>query len=154
MENLTFGQKVAKTSKKVFKILLITALVVGTVVFSFMYWGVYDEGVRAGTVLRISKKGIVFKTYEGQLNLETFGALKGANPIMESFDFSVEGDEEQVLKDLEAVALSGERVNLHYIKRYTTFPWRGDTKYFITKQGKKAFNDHLAALEKIIRSQK
>lgn len=98
-----------------------------------MYWGVYDEGVRAGNVLRISKKGMLFKTYEGQLNLQTFGALKGANPIMESFDFSVEGDNEQVIKDLEAVALSGERVNLHYVKRYSTFPWRGDTKYFITK---------------------
>jgi hypothetical protein len=76
---------------------------------------------------------MLFKTYEGQLNLQTFGALKGANPIMEAFDFSVEGDEEQVLKDLEAVALSGERVNLHYIKRYSIFPWRGDTKYFVTK---------------------
>ena len=133
MENLTFGQKVAKTTKKVFRILLITALVVGMVVFSFMYWGVYDEGVRAGTVLRISKKGMLFKTHEGQLNLETFGALKGANPIMEAFDFSVEGDEAEVLKELEAVALSGERVNLHYVKRYATFPWRGDTKYFIVK---------------------
>ena len=29
-----------------------------------------------------------------------------------------------------------------------------NTKYFMTKQGKKAFNDHLAALGKIIRSQK
>ena len=133
MENLTFGQKVAKTTKKVFRILLILALVVGMVVFSFMYWGIYDEGVRAGTVLRISKKGMLFKTHEGQLNLETFGALKGANPIMEAFDFSVEGSETEVLKELEAVALSGERVNLHYVKRYATFPWRGDTKYFIIK---------------------
>ena len=98
-----------------------------------MYWGVYDEGVRAGNVLRISKKGMMFKTYEGQLNLQTFGALKGANPIMESFDFSVEPNNEQVIKDLEAVALTGERVNLHYVKRYATFPWRGDTKYFITR---------------------
>jgi hypothetical protein len=37
-----------------------------------------------------------------------------------------------VIRELEAVALSGERVNLHYIKRYNVFPWRGDTKYFIT----------------------
>jgi hypothetical protein len=133
MENQTFGQKVAKTTKRVFRILLLTALVVGMVVFSFMYWGTYDEGVRAGTVLRISKKGMLFKTHEGQLNLQTFGALKGVNPIMEAFDFSVEGDEDVVLKELEAVALSGERVNLHYVKRYATFPWRGDTKYFITK---------------------
>jgi hypothetical protein len=133
MENLTFGQKVAKTTKKVFRILLITVLVVGMAVFSFMYWGVYDEGVRAGTVLRISKKGMMFKTHEGQLNLQTFGALKGADPIMEAFDFSVEGAEDETLEQLMAVALSGERVNLHYVKRYATFPWRGDTKYFIVK---------------------
>jgi hypothetical protein len=133
MEDLTFGQKVKRTTKKVVKALLITAVIVGLIVFSFMYWGVYDEGVRAGNVLRISKKGILFKTYEGQLNLQTFGALRGANPIMEAFDFSVESDETQILKDLESVALSGERVNLHYVKRYATFPWRGDTKYFITK---------------------
>lgn len=29
-----------------------------------------------------------------------------------------------------------------------------NTKYFMTKEGKKAFNDHLKALEKLIKSQK
>lgn len=29
-----------------------------------------------------------------------------------------------------------------------------NTKYFITKEGKKAFDDHLKALEKLIKSQK
>ena len=29
-----------------------------------------------------------------------------------------------------------------------------NTKYFLTKEGKKAFNDHLKALEKLIGSQK
>jgi hypothetical protein len=89
--------------------------------------------VRAGTVLRISKKGMIFKTYEGQLNVETFGAIKGAHPIMEAFDFSVSNEDAQVIKDLESVALSGERVNLHYVSRYVAFPWRGDTKYFIVR---------------------
>src|SRR5688500_150559 len=109
MEYQSFGQRVKKTTGKVIKWTLLTALIVGIIIFSVMYWGVYDEGVRVGNLLRISKKGMLFKTYEEQLNLQTFGALKGANPIMESFDFSVEGDDEQVLKDLEAVALSGER---------------------------------------------
>jgi hypothetical protein len=131
--NPTFGSRVKKTARKTLRIIIISVLVVGSLLFAFYYWGVYDEGVRAGTVLRVSKKGIVFKTFEGQLNLDTFGALRGANPIMEAFDFSVEGSEKDVLKDLEEVALTGERVNLHYVKRYLTFPWRGDTKYFIVK---------------------
>jgi hypothetical protein len=133
MNQESLGSRVKRTTMKVIKVMIISIIIVGSGLFAFYYWGIYDEGVRAGNVLRISKKGMLFKTHEGQLNLQTFGALKGANPIMESFDFSVESSNEDVLKELQEVALSGERVNLHYVKRYTTFPWRGDTKYFITK---------------------
>jgi hypothetical protein len=133
MQYQTFGEKIAQTTRSVIKISLIAAVILAISFLCLAYWGVYDEGVRAGTVLRISKKGMIFKTYEGQLNVQTFGAFKGANPIMEAFDFSVSPTDEQVIKDLQTVALSGERVNLHYVSRYVTFPWRGDTKYFITK---------------------
>ena len=110
-------------------LILILILVVG--IFTFLYFGIYDEGVRAGNVVRVSKKGIIFKTYEGQLNLQSFGALKGTSPFAETFDFSVANNKPEVIRELEAVALTGERVNLHYIKRYNVFPWRGETKYFI-----------------------
>lgn len=119
--------------KKIFGIIIVLVVVIIISTFSFYYWGVYDKGIRAGVVLRVSQKGMLFKTYEGQLNVDAFGALKGVHPMMESFDFSVESDKQDVIKELEAVALTGERVNLHYIKRYKAFPWRGDTPYFITK---------------------
>jgi len=133
MENESFGQRFAKTTKKIVKRILIFIIIVGLALLAFLYWGVYESGIMAGKVLRVTQKGVVFKTYEGKLNLETFGALKGASPIAESFDFSVESDQKEVIKELEQVALSGERVNLHFIKRYATFAWRGDTKYFIEK---------------------
>ncbi|HEV8515887.1 MAG TPA: hypothetical protein VGQ59_21545 [Cyclobacteriaceae bacterium] len=133
MENESFGQRVAKTTRKIVKRILIFIIVVGLALLAFLYWGVYETGIMAGKVLRVTQKGVIFKTYEGKLNLETFGALKGASPIAESFDFSVESDQKEVIKELEQVALSGERVNLHFIKRYATFAWRGDTKYFIEK---------------------
>ena len=133
MENENFGQRFAKATKKIVKRILVFIIILGLAVLAFLYWGVYESGVMAGKVLRVTQKGVVFKTYEGKLNLETFGALKGASPIAESFDFSVESGQKEVIKELEQVALSGERVNLHFIKRYTTFPWRGDTKYFIEK---------------------
>lgn len=119
--------------KRLFKRLLIIVILLALAALAFGTFGVYDEGVRAGMVLRLSKKGILFKTYEGQLNLQTFGALKGTSPIAESFDFSVESDETVVIQQLEQAALSGERVNLHYIKRYWALPWRGETKYFVTR---------------------
>ena len=112
---------------------LLPALIVVVGGFCFLYWGTYEDGVMAGKVLRISEKESMFKTFEGKINLETFGALKGTSPIAESFDFSVEKSEQDLIKELETVALSGERVNLYFVKRYVTFPWRGDTKYFATR---------------------
>jgi hypothetical protein len=102
-------------------------------VFSFYYWGTYSEGIRSGMVVKISKKGWLFKTYEGQLNLQTFGANKSPNMVSESFEFSVESDKADVIKVLEEASLSGERVSLKYTEHLAKFFWRGDTKYFVTE---------------------
>jgi hypothetical protein len=118
---------------KILKRILIFGVVLSIVVLAFLYWGVFERGVMAGKVLRISEKGFVFKTYEGKLSLESFGALKGVSPVAETFDFSVESSETEVIEQLNEVALSGERVNLHFKKRFMAFPWRGETKYFVTQ---------------------
>jgi hypothetical protein len=131
MENEGLVSRAAKTIMKILKRFIFILIIIGLIVFAFSYWGVYERGVMAGKVLRITQKGVIFKTYEGKLNLETFGALKGTSPIAESFDFSVESDQTEVIKELEQVALSGERVNLKFVRRFTAFPWRGDTKYFV-----------------------
>jgi hypothetical protein len=115
------------------KRLLLVMLVAGLVIFAVLYWGVYERGVMAGRVLRVTQKGVLFKTYEGKLSLESFGALKNVSPISETFDFSVEKGETAVISDLQEVALTGERVNLHFKKRYLKFPWRGETRYFVTR---------------------
>ncbi len=133
MQTENFGAKVKRKTKKILKILAITLLLVAIASFSFVYWATYEDGVMAGKVLRVSQKGMVFKTYEGKINLETFGALKGTSPIAESFDFSVYKSETDLIKQLQEVSLSGERVNLYFVKHYMTFPWRGDTKYFVTR---------------------
>lgn len=133
METNSFGERVKRTSKKILRIIITAILIVGIAAISFMYWATYESGVMAGKILRISEKGVVFKTFEGKINLETFGALRGVSPIAESFDFSVEKSENDLIKELEDVALSGERVNLYFVKRYIAFPWRGDTKYFATR---------------------
>lgn len=96
----------------------------------FVSYVPYSEGVRAGTVIKVSKRGVIFKTYEGQLDLETFGAAKDKqNLFNQAFMFSVRDAE--VVKQLEAVSLSGERVNLRYQEKYIPLPFFGETKYFV-----------------------
>jgi hypothetical protein len=133
MENEPFSHRLKTGTIKFVKRLLIFGLLILLAISAFLYFATYESGVMAGRVLRISEKGMIFKTYEGKLSLESFGALKGTSPIAETFDFSVEPSEKEVIKQLEEVALKGERVNLHFKKRYMKFPWRGETKYFIER---------------------
>lgn len=84
-------------------------------------------------VLKVSNKGAIFKTYEGQLDLLSFGAVKSDNQLSQTFEFSIEKDNTKLIEQLEEVALSGERVRLRYDEKYVVLPWRGDTKYFVTE---------------------
>ncbi len=133
MEQENFFKKAGRTTMKLVKRLLLIVLILGLAVLSFAYWGTYEKGVMAGKVLRVTEKGVIFKTYEGKISLDSYGALKGVSPIAETFDFSVESDQTELIQKLSDVALSGERVNLTFVKRYMRFPWRGDTKYFVTQ---------------------
>lgn len=110
----------------------VALLIIGFVgLYSFYYFAVYEEGVMAGRVLSITQRGMIFKTYEGKLSVESFGSLKGVSPIAETRDFSVESDQKTVITDLENAAAEGSRVNLRFIRRYRAFPWRGETNYFV-----------------------
>jgi len=112
---------------------LLIVILLGIVIIAYLYYGTYETGVWAGKVLGVSEKGIMFKTHEGKLSLESFGALRGVSPVAETRDFSVESSQEEVLAQLQEVSLSGERVNLHFKRRYLRVPWRGDTKYFVER---------------------
>ena len=131
MENERFGQRLKRKTTRVIKLILLIGLVVSIGLFSILYWGTYSEGLRSGMVVKISKKGTLFKTYEGQLNNQTFGASKSANIVSETFEFSVDPDKVDVIKALEEASLSGERVSLKYKERFVKFFWRGETIYFI-----------------------
>ena len=90
--------------------------------FAFLYNATYSEGVRSGELIKFSKKGVLFKTYEGELSQGISGA--------QIFKFSVMDSEDQVIADLKE--REGNYVKLTYVERYKSFPWWGDTKYFIT----------------------
>ena len=112
--------------------LLIVLVLTGYVLF--VYYAEFSTGVRSGIVVKISQRGVLFKTSEGQLNLQSFGAVKKeGNQLSEVFEFSVVGSEENIYQILQDVSLTGERVSLHYVERYAKLPWRGDTKFFVEK---------------------
>lgn len=133
MQNSTSAPRaIGSTVKRAFVRVLLASSVVFVLVMLFLYYGSYSKGVRSGVVIKLSERGMMFKTWEGQINLQSFGAVDAkGNGMNEVFSFSVISGNDSLLKELEAVSLSGERVNLHYVERYARLPWRGETVYFV-----------------------
>ncbi len=120
--------------KKILIIIGVSLLLILIAVASFFYFGSYSTGIRAGVVVKLSERGFIFKTYEGQMNIGTFGAFKNNdNQLSTVFEFSVPRDRKDVIQALQEVSLTGERVNLHYEEKYFRYLWLGDSKYLITK---------------------
>jgi hypothetical protein len=103
----------------VYFILLTTLSIVGYTLFIYNF--TLSDGVRSGILSKFSHKGVIFKTWEGELN-EGFGATR-------FFPFSVQDNEEKVIADLKKY--QGQYVKLEYKERMKTLPWWGDTNYFI-----------------------
>ncbi len=109
-------------------------IVLLAVVFGALYYltfGYYSEGKRGGFITRLSNKGYLFKTYEGELKMG--GLYEGDGSLNASeWTFSVSGKNKDAITKLEEAIASGHRVSLTYEEKFFTLPWNGDTKFFVT----------------------
>ena len=116
--------------KKFFLPLIGIILVFLVIFFVARYSYTYSEGNRAGRLIKFSKQGFMFKTYEGEMNLG--GVTNAANNSMMMnymWDFSVV--DEAVADSL--LRLEGRDISVHYKEKMGKLPWRGDTKYIVDK---------------------
>lgn len=101
---------------------VIVVVVLTALFFTVAYYATYSEGDRTGELIKFSRKGYVFKTWEGEISQGIAGA--------QIFKFSVLDNDDEVIESLKKY--QGQYVKVTYIERYTTFPWWGDTHYYIT----------------------
>jgi len=116
--------------KNVFrKFILLTLLifVVGFILFVFVAGLTYSEGTRSGVLTKVSERGFIFKTYEGEINIG--GLNDGDGTIMPVTIFKFSTTDPRVYYQLEA--LQGKKVVVHYKQVIKNFFWQGDTDYFI-----------------------
>lgn len=109
--------------KKVVGIVVLVALLILAAYYAFVYFVPYSEGVRTGELIKISRKGVIAKTWEGEISQGISGA--------QIFAFSVLDKDQEVIEKLQEY--QGEYVRLTYVERYATFFWLGDTRYFIVE---------------------
>ena len=110
----------------------LTYVLIGLILFAggFFYWRyfwVFGEGVKAGELNYVVKKGYVFKTYEGKLIQAGFAGGTPGSVQSNEFRFSVTS--ESVAQKL--MVNSGMVFELHYKEYMGTLPWRGTSVFIV-----------------------
>ena len=95
----------------------------------------YSDGSRSGVIQKLSKKGVIWKTWEGELNLgynDSRIDSDGRQTIVPAvFEFSCSSDD--TAKSLTDAEQAGRRVTIGY-KQYLLRGWdKGSTSYDVTK---------------------
>jgi hypothetical protein len=121
---LDFAKKIARRSLRI--VALIIILILGIFIF-WKYFYTYSEGYRAGLLQKFTRKGNVFKTYEGELILSSVTSTTNVALASEKFFFSVLDDSLANVLD----TLQGQFVIIHYKQKNGKVIWRGDTPYFV-----------------------
>lgn len=114
------------------KTIVIAGIIVVLILAVFMWWRyyfVFGEGVKAGTLNYVVKKGYVFKTWEGRLIQEGFKTPAPGAMQSNEFEFSVSND--SIAAVLERSG--GRFVELRYKEYLHPLPWRGMSTYVVSE---------------------
>ena len=117
--------------KRIRKYIYLALTLFIVIVGIYVYWSfffTFSDGYRAGLLQKFSRKGTVFKTYEGEMILSSVQSNKNVALASEKFIFSV--DDKDVAVQLEK--LQGKNVVVHYTEKNHTLPWRGETVFMVS----------------------
>jgi len=117
--------------KKLRKYLYIVLTFFILIVVAYVYWSfffTFSDGYRAGLLQKFSRKGNIFKTYEGEMILSSVQSNKNVALASEKFVFSVADHDVAIQME----KLQGKNVVVHYTEKNNTLPWRGETTFIVS----------------------
>ena len=115
--------------KKVIKIGIPILIIILAAVFWWRYYFVFGEGVKAGNLNFVVRKGYIFKTWEGRLIQQGFKTPTPNQMQSNEFEFSIA--EDSLAHILERY--SGRFVELRYKEYLNAIPWRGNSNFVVTE---------------------
>lgn len=115
--------------KKFLKIVIPVLILILAIVFWWRYYFVFGEGVKAGDLNFVVKKGYLFKTWEGRIIQQGFKTPTPNAMQSNEFEFSILDD--SIAQILERY--SGKFVELRYKEYLNAIPWRGNSNYIVTE---------------------
>lgn len=88
----------------------------------------YSDGIRTGKIIKLSQKGIIFKSYEGTLALGGTIQSGDGGYIANQWNFSV--SDPAIVKQLEEISSKNVVVTLQY-NQYLIKPIKYETDYIV-----------------------
>jgi hypothetical protein len=129
-QNTATPTRTGVIKKKIKKYFYYSVAVLILLVGFWIYWSYYfnySDGYRAGLLQKFSRKGNIFKTYEGEMVLSSVQSNKNVALASEKFFFSV--TEKNLALELDT--LQGKTIIVHYKEKKNTLPWRGESTYIV-----------------------
>ncbi|SMD06104.1 hypothetical protein [Pedobacter africanus] len=114
-------------SKKTLFIVLGTVIILLSGFIFYRYYFVFGEGVKAGELNYVVKKGYVFKTYEGKLIQSGIRSKQTGTLQSNEFEFSVA---DKAIAE-KMMLNSGKFFELHYKEYISSLPWRGYSPFVV-----------------------
>jgi hypothetical protein len=112
------------------RILVIVLIILVAALAFFTWWNyyfTYSDGYRFGLLQKFSRRGSLFKTYEGEMILSSVKSNNNVPIASEKFYFSV--TDKAVAQQLDN--LQGHAVTVHYKQKNSAVFWRGDSEYIV-----------------------
>jgi len=117
-----------KSKKPLFITLAILIVILSGFIY-YRYYFVFGDGVKAGELNYVVRKGYVFKTYEGKLIQSGIRSKQTGNIQSNEFEFSVE---DKAIAE-KMMMNSGKTFELHYKEYVSTLPWRGYSPFVVDR---------------------
>ncbi|MCH5318264.1 MAG: hypothetical protein J1E38_00975 [Paramuribaculum sp.] len=120
------GKSRRHRSRFMTKIVIVCVIAIGVYIY-FHYFNPYIADARiSGYITTVEKRGLLFKTYEGEMISET--------PVADSHDvyrrdFTFSITDEKLARQLQSLEGTGKKVTIVYEKYNGALPWRGSTPY-------------------------
>ena len=108
--------------KKAIFLFVLFLMLFGAGYIYWFYYNSFSDGSREGLLIKCSRKGNIFKTFEGQIVQPGLRSGQGGSINTNDFYFSV--IDATLADSLDKI--SNKTVKVHYIQYRKSLPWRGE----------------------------
>ena len=93
----------------------------------------YSNGEKVGNLIEFTKKGVIWDSWEGRLNLTQTGMNTSGEPFSFSFD-NDRNDQDSLIKLMQKAQVEGWKIKIRYHEVWgfkNVLSNRGETDYFV-----------------------